>query len=541
MHERLCVAAWRRVGVEPEPRREVVLSREVVACGLHGGELTASMPPWPCTFPSNDARSRCMRCWTLHDACVEFLASPNASTIYADRPGRGTLSIYQRRAPVRIHVFGMSRHALNTALGNGNANNIGSLRDPLNSEFLRHLERHITLAPRPAAADAAPRSDAGARRLGHRRYTTVRPSEHSAHRRRRRDALLASHNASGANLTMIWPLWEMGFGDVIANTLLPLGELLRMRSMPPTLALSGLRHPPLVQLLRPAVRELCASERPHRHLPRCTSRCWRAVHICAPTYTDTRDAWAALRALDEKAGIAPTEESSAPDGASSLVSDNATVLRVLFAARSGRRLLLNVDALVAACNGSEMERHGRRTRLQCEVLSAQATPDAKARQLRRADVLVCMWGGDTLHGLHLRRGGAIIELRLGGFIMGAPWSWVDMHRRWVMRFNGKTNERPLSFYAVALPTNSSTLTSKDRACIASAGQLARRNPKRNKLWQCYWNVDTSVPYALVHEALTQYASDRARGMKMVSATSGDVCTVRKRGGVLIDGRYTCPL
>ena len=115
-----------------------------------------------------------------------------------------------------------------------------------------------------------------------------------------------------------------------------------------------------------------------------------------------------------------------------------------------------------------------------------------------------------------------------------------MHRRWVTRFNGKLQERPLSFYAVTLPTNSSVLTAKDERCIVEARRLVKRTPKRNKLWQCYWNVDVHISYALVHRALARYADDRARGIKTVSP-KGDVCRARQRGGVLIEGRYTCAL
>jgi hypothetical protein len=158
---------------------------------------------------------------------------------------------------------------------------IGNLRDPLNSELLRHLERR--------------RRDVGERR-----------------RRAARDVQpYRGVGDAAANLTMIWPLWEMGFGDVLANTVLPLGEsaapklwphlvlislassitdrlllsageLLRLGRMPTHLAVSGMRHAPLVQQLRPTASAICASERASALLPRCTSRCWGAVHICAP-------------------------------------------------------------------------------------------------------------------------------------------------------------------------------------------------------------------------------------------------------------------
>ncbi|KAL1520428.1 hypothetical protein AB1Y20_022012 [Prymnesium parvum] len=450
------------------------------------------MGPWPCAFPSSEPRSRCMRCWTLRQACVDFLPAPTASWVYSRRPHRGTAAVYEDKLPLRIRVSGMSRAELDEVLGNAHSG-IASVRDPLNSERLRHLERNISLTPPPT------------------------PPERTC------------GELACENLTMIWPVWETGFGDVIANTLLPLGELLRLGALPSSIAVSGLRHAPLVQQLRHAAPRACASERPHRLLPRCVSRCYRAVHVCAPTYTDTRDAWAAQRALDDRAeaaGEAELSGSSPPlyargergnsanaasllyargergnsanaasplyargergnsanaaspldaqgertnsvnaaspldargeSGSSANAASRHAELRVLFAARSGRRLILDVAELAAACDGREVWAGRVRTELRCQVLDAHAPPSVKVWKLRRADVLVCIWGGDTLHGLHLNRGGAIIELRHAGighthFIRGAPWSWVDMHRRWVTRFNGAETDRPLSFHTVTHP------------------------------------------------------------------------------------------
>ena len=178
------------------------------------------MPPWPCTFPSNDPRSRCMKCWTLPDACVEYLPADNASIIYGGRPGRGTLALY-REPPLRIHVAGMSRAELSQLL---KPNQIGNLRDPLNSELLRHLE-HSIFFEQPSNAQLG-----SSHRMQQRR-------RRDADERRGRAARTTPHGLSradaGDNLTMIWPLWEMGFGDVLANTLLPLGSQLPLGSPPP--------------------------------------------------------------------------------------------------------------------------------------------------------------------------------------------------------------------------------------------------------------------------------------------------------------------
>jgi len=367
-----------------------------------------------------------MKCWTLPDTCTEFLPADNATEIYSNRPGRGTLALY-RRPPVRLHVAGMSRAGLAQLL---KPSQIGNLRDPLNSELLRHLERSIFITKQGPTPDT-PSDDASSRRLQQQRRR-----RDVGERRRRAARDVQPYRGVGdaaANLTMIWPLWEMGFGDVLANTVLPLGELLRLGRMPTHLAVSGMRHAPLVQQLRPTASAICASERASALLPRCTSRCWGAVHICAPVYTDTRDAWAAQRTLDASAGLVPnltevSRSSASSDGGSngggSSGGDDSgsrrvsTSLRVLFAARSGRRLVLNVQQLAAACDGSAAWFGSRRTELHCRLLAANATPTTKVWELRRADVLICIWGGDTLHGLHLRHGGAIVEMRHAGFISG---------------------------------------------------------------------------------------------------------------------------
>lgn len=463
-----------------------------------------------------------MKCWTLPDACLEVLPSPNATTVYSDRPTRGTHRLHQR-PPLRIHVGGLSRDGLSSLLS---PRAIGGVRDPLNSEYLRHLERNVR-----HAGDAL-------------HGGTTRSSL-------RRAALLRTRAAARSNLTMIWPVWEVGFGDVIANTLLPLGELRRLGVMPPQLAVSGLRHEALILPLR-AVTTLCASERENLPLlPRCASACYRAIHVCAPVYTDTRNAWAATQALDQAAGLASDQTQGAAEAVRSEGADAhagrgsaGAVLHVIFAARSGRRLVTNVHALAAECDGSVAVPPGSGgvgVRLRCDVLPANATPTEKAYRIGRADVFVCVWGGDTLNGLHLRRGGAIIEMRHPGFVRGAPWSWVDMHRRWAMRYsNGPASARPLSFYGLSVPHNASVVRAADRACLATAERKRVLNQgKVNKFWQCYWNMDVEVPYAIVHAAFDRFVGDRARGV-VHAAPTDDVCRRRKHGGVLVDGVLACP-
>lgn len=41
-----------------------------------------------------------------------------------------------------------------------------------------------------------------------------------------------------------------------------------------------------------------------------------------------------------------------------------------------------------------------------------------------ADVYACMWGGDSIHALHLRRGAIVIEMINQQFLKHGPWDWV---------------------------------------------------------------------------------------------------------------------
>ena len=43
-----------------------------------------------------------------------------------------------------------------------------------------------------------------------------------------------------------------------------------------------------------------------------------------------------------------------------------------------------------------------------------------------ADVYACMWGGDSIHALHLRRGALVIEMINHKFLQHGPWAWVRL-------------------------------------------------------------------------------------------------------------------
>lgn len=469
----------------------------------------------------------CMRCWELPDACLEILPVPPAKLIYDDpRSNSMGVGIYRRnKRPFRLHVAGMSRPDFDATVNRLT----GFVKDPLNSQFLRHIERDIFFVD-PHNKTAWPLFGTPA-------------SQH----RGTRPASSKSGPGGDDELVMMWPMWEKGYGDVIANLLLPFGELLRHGAPPRNLALSGIRHAALLPPLRASTAHLCATEREHLPmLPRCQSACWPRVRLCASEFFEsTRDSWRATAALDAAASSMsspihgdrrhnPTAAVSAAIAAalearnvsstrvSRLAGGNGdassgrrrhqgrpspSALRVLIASRSGRRLLANDRELARACDGQVIDG----MRLACTLLPAAASPAAKIAALRATNVYICVWGGDTVHSLHMRFGSAIVELRPSGFAEGAPWNWLELHRRWVTRLEDR-DSRPLHFYPLLLPRNASIINSTESECFNRNRRRRERLRRENRSkipqddWLCYWNADLEVNFDLVRPALASYAA-----------------------------------
>ena len=338
---------------------------------------------------------------------------------------------------------------------------------------------------------------------------------------------------------------------------------MRMGVMPRHLALSGMRHATLLPPLRGATDSVCALERPNLPLlPRCASRCWKAARVCSAHFAlDARDSWDTTRYLDAAAGLRPHITrggggGGGGGGGAGGVGGGTRVVRVLLAARHGRRLLTNVHELAAECNGTRLDPS---TRLQCEVLPADSSPRTKVTALREANIFVCVWGGDTVHALHMRRGSAIIELRAAGFANAAPREWLKLHQKWVTkcawrplrtwlcaapvllsraalgRFSGKATERPLHFSPLMLPVNASIIGRTQRDCFEAnrvklanrrseiakfereaaaevaavgAGATTRRRPPaaKDEAWLCYWNADLRASWSDLRAALSAAAA-----------------------------------
>ena len=436
-----------------------------------------------------------MKCVTLPDTCVEILPIPFADAVVAGQYAALNSTWRRLRAtPLKLHVGGLDAAELTkrrAAIG-------GAVVNPMFPERLRHLEADIVATP---SRPNFPRQQ--------------------------------------NNLIAVWPPWEQGFGDAFGGTLLPLGELSRLGELRKhALAISGLRHASLVRPLAAAAGSLCALERPQPPLlPRCASACWPELHVCMPRNTDTRDAYEANLALDAASGWLPPPAPPPPPFAAGAPPPP---LRVLIAARTGRRPIVELDALVAACDGSAVGGGGVVAR--CEALPAGASVEEKARRLRRADVLVSMWGGDTINGLRLKRGGAVIEVRNAGFVRGASWGWVELHRRWVTRttatcFKPKAacplhlkdvRQRPLAFYTLTLPENATVLGDEETRCLERAAAGERGAGRRH---MCFWNAGLRVDAARLKAVLGRVVADRERGLVPVE-TRDVVCEKRKHGGVL---------
>jgi len=290
-------------------------------------------------------KARTLRCSTLHDACL---------TLLDEQP---RCSAHCRRRSFRIDAFGARAADEVAAL----LREREGLRDPLNSFSKRRLVRDVF-----------------------------------AH-----NASLA-RNASTAHLHMIWPEFEKSHGDFVRETIVPLGVHLLAAPLPRHLAFSGVAFPQSIEHLQ-QLSSVCAFERSSPpYVPRCAARCHARLSVCETTRYGVQSgaAWRAIAALDDvllgTARDAAAAAVAAPSGSSGQ-------LRVLFAERSRRRFVTNLNAVVAACDGTVVEG----ATLSCGHRSFVGAPlRAVVSSMRATDVYVAMHGGDVIHGLHMLPGRA---------------------------------------------------------------------------------------------------------------------------------------
>ena len=507
------------------------------------------MPPWH-------------RCHSLPLACLEPLEG-GGPTEWAKQWKSG---IRRDRAPkqLRLHVAGLTPDELTARMESAK----GSILEPLLPNTLRHLERDAKHLPLPSG-------DAGGR-----------PRDRLlAAMQARSDARAASGSSGpsfgwgGPALTMVWPQWENGFGDVIAHTLLPIAEHARLGTLPARLAVSGIKFKILGQLLTAVAPATCASERPNPPtLPRCNASCYGEIKLCALDHGKLLDAWEAAATLDVAMGFRSANESSIAAAVAASSSSMASlpssadataaaaaappVVRVLMAAREphrtgpkmGERLVLNQEELLELCNTTTLElagggsagggsagggSAGGRVRLECELMPAGLPMPEQVAALQRAEVYVCMWGGDSIHALHLRRGAAVVEMVNSEFKRNGPWAWIGQHRRWITRHRsgGKEAPPPLRYLTHELNHSGSILTPASQLCIdkkwkswrerrerdaaaaerndSAAVARSRRAAKETapgSLWDCFWNADMRVEWAPLRATLARAVADQ-RGIE----------------------------
>lgn len=439
-------------------------------------------------------------CVTLPQACLQ--------TLQGGGPSEWRLQwkqgINRARAPkqLRLYVAGLTPTALDELLKRAV---LPKIREPLLPNRLRHLEHDISHLPLDAREllEEAAGAMAG-----------------------------VPFGWGGDELTMVWPQWENGFGDVIAHTLLPLAEYAHAGPLASPLAVSGLRYPILAQLLRAVAPQACASERPNPPLlPHCNSSCYAAINLCGLDHAQVKDAWAAAATMDRAVGFRAANESNVtfvqpPSRASAGQGDSTPPpspppLRVLLAAREahrltglGDRLVVNQEELLGACSRGTVSVAGRELQLQCRLMAAGLAMPEQSAMMQWADVYACMWGGDSIHALHLRRGALVIEMINHKFLQHGPWAWISQHKRWVTKQRGVRGTPPLRYSMVGLNFSGTVLTDATRTCMArktkaweakrqEGDKRALKEDEPGGLWECYWNSNMRVEWAQLHGAIVR--------------------------------------
>ena len=127
----------------------------------------------------------------------------------------------------------------------------------------------------------------------------------------------------------------------------------------------------------------------------------------------------------------------------------------------------------------------------------------KVSLLQTADVMISAWGGDTIHGLHLRRNAAVIEIVNELFATQGPQSWVWQHKRWITRslgqeaFNGK-----IAYHSFRNAFKNTIIGFEENAC------LQRAQKKSTAKWQCIWNADMFVDWNALHKSISAIAEKK---------------------------------
>ena len=367
------------------------------------------------------------------------------------------------------------------------------IREPVKSSFLRHLENDIVFFPH------------------------------------HRDALFEGRDWGGENLTMFWPVWENGYGDVLADTVLPLSDLHRRKNLPAgPVAFSGIEADTLIQQLQSFYPgPSCASERamPNQSWKRCESRCYSTISVCQVSQDDIHEAWEARAAIDTAMGWrnVATERDAWQTPRRQSLSGSADV-RILWVARrphgTHSRRIVNLEELVRKCNRTMAER----VVFRCELLPGGLDTYSKVRILQGAQVMVTMWGGDTINALHMKRDAVVIELVNQAFAEFGPQAWVWQNKKWVTQSQSARENfgaGRLSYHTLNIPFNGTVLTPTSSMCLDHLPQ----DRKAQRRWECIWNNDMNVGWASLRVFLTRVVRNHLNA--------------RRRPGRLSEARRFC--
>jgi len=389
-----------------------------------------------------------MHCCTLQSACIDVHPNPDVW-----RQWRGEIPRRRMQRPFTLHVARESEAELKCMLPR--------IKEPLNPTQLRHLEKDVV---------SMNVTDMLQRRWG------------------------------GKSLTMLWPLWENGYGDVLADTLLPLADLSRRHMITnDPIAVSGIENNNIIEQLRSFYPgRMCASERvmDGQKWERCQSACFSEIRVCHISHRDVHEAWETRAFVDTAMGWRNrlTERAAWQE---------MSKVRVVFVSRqphgAHHRRIMNEDSLLKSCNAATFHD----TRLVCSLVSAGMQMGKKVNLLQTADVMVSGWGGDTIHALHLRRNAAVIEIVNELFATEGPQSWVRQHKRWITRSLGQdASNGKITYHSLRNAFNNTIIGFEEHAC------LQRAQKKSTAKWQCVWNADMFVDWNALRKSICAIAQKK---------------------------------
>ena len=131
------------------------------------------------------------------------------------------------------------------------------------------------------------------------------------------------------------------------------------------------------------------------------------------------------------------------------------------------------------------------------------------------------------HGLHMRRGSTVIEVRNPRFDHGAPRPFAEQSRRWVTgsTHSGPVATAPLVYRVLTLADNCTVPDAQYDACARKYAQAIAKWPSRAKAWaargnwSCAWNADVRVDWPLLRAELQAVAERMARHVENSPTTS----------------------